>query len=94
MASYTATSAKHATLGASTVDTVTLGSDCNNVEVYNRAATVDIYFTVNGATPTVAGDNTYAVGPGTALLVSVPTSGATVVKLISTGANAYSVTGT
>lgn len=92
MTSYTVSTAKHATLAAGVVDTVTLGQDFNNVEVANHGAAA-IYFTTEGATPTVAGDNTYQVAPGGALVVQPASGGNTVVKLISSGATAYSVTG-
>lgn len=92
MAAYSAALVKHATLAAATVDTVTLGSDANRVEVYNRG-TGDLYFTVSGGTPTVAGDDCYIASSGAALQVDVPTAGNTVVKLISAAAVPYSVTG-
>jgi len=97
MATYAAAKAKHATLTASTVDTVTL-SNCSNVEVLNRGTT-ELYFTVDGTTPTVAGDNCYIVQAGAALQVpgSSPTyvqdRVAIAVKVISSAAVAYSVTG-
>jgi len=81
------------TLTAATVDTVTFDRDCDAVEVYKDGPAV--YFTVDGSTPTVAGNNSYEL-PGTgegALEVEVPTSGDTVVKLISSGTPTYSVTG-
>jgi hypothetical protein len=93
MASYAATLATHQTLTAATVDTVTFDSDCNSVEVKNRSTGTDsVSFSVDGSTPTALGVNTYYVGPGEALIVDVPTSGNSVVKLISAGTPAYSVT--
>jgi hypothetical protein len=92
MASYTANAIKHPTLTASTVDTVTLGSDFNRVEVLNRGAS-DIYFTADKSTPTVGGDDCFIALAGGGLQVDVPTAGSTTVKLISSGAPAYTVTG-
>lgn len=89
MATKTPTLSVHATLSISTVDTCTFqGGDPAEVEVLNRGTTDPIYFTVGGATPTVAGDDTYVVLPGQGLVVD----GSGVVKLISAGAMAYSVT--
>ena len=94
MASYTVTTSKHATLVASTVDTVTLGADFAMVEIQNRdATTLEIYATVNGATPTVAGDGTLVLRPGQVRTVDVAGTGPTTVRLISSGTPAYSVTG-
>lgn len=93
MASYSVALAKHATLAASTVDTVTLTADFKAVEVTNRATSgLGISFTVDGSTPTALGDNTFWVGPGQSLTVP---SGASsdAVKLISASADAYSVAG-
>lgn len=96
MATLTAARAKHATLAASTVDTVTLSAGGLEVEVINRG-TGWINFTTDGSVPTVDGDNTYPVGPNTALKVPAtgydPDPGAEdiVVKLICAAINAYSV---
>lgn len=81
------------TLVADTVDTVTFDRDCDEIEVLIASGTDRIYFTVDGSTPTVAGNNTHEVLGGTALRVPVATSGDTVVKLISSTTPAYSVTG-
>jgi hypothetical protein len=80
------------TLSASTVDTVTIARDCDQVEVMSDGAAA-IYFTVDGSTPTVAGKKAYALPAAVgARQVTVPTSGSTVVKLISSGTPTYSVT--
>lgn len=94
MASYTVTRSKHATLVASTVDTVTLSLDYSQVEIVNRG-TVDIWATVDGTTPVAGADDTIFVGAGQFLVLTLPTTGAgtDVVKLISTGTPSYSVTG-
>jgi hypothetical protein len=94
MTNYTATIAKHATLAAGVVDTVTLSNDYDSVEVFNRGGG-EIYFTTNGTVPTVGGDNTRVVASGSALQSygGGYGDGVTVVNLISSGATAYSVTG-
>lgn len=97
MATYSGASSQHQTLTAATVDTVTLNADYDNVEVLNRASSGDIYFTVGGSTapttPVVGAAGTYIVQPGQTLQVPVKASGNTVVKLISSAAAAYTVTG-
>lgn len=85
----------HLTLTANTADTVTIAAGYKYVEVRNRDATNDVFFTVNGTTATVAGDDCYHVFPKTAVSVRVPKQGfTTAVSVISSGASAYSVTGT
>ena len=92
MASYTVTSAKHATLAANTVDTVTYSDTGRNrtVEILNRSDS-DIYATFGTGTPTVAGDNTYVVPARTALRLPMLELS---IKLISSGAAAYTITAT
>lgn len=93
MATYSAARTQHQTLTANTVDTVTLDADYNEVEVVNRASSGDIYFTADGTTPVVAAAGTFIVRAGEALTTDPPTSGNSVIKLISTSACPYSVTG-
>ena len=83
---------QHGTLVAATVATVTLDSDHSNVEILNRG-TDEIFFTVDGAAPTVDGNDVEIVPGGSALQVAAPKKGATVVRLISTGTPKYSVRG-
>lgn len=93
MAAYTVGDAKHATLTAGTVDTVTLGRNYTAVEVVNRGSDA-IYFNANAEPdPTVEGDNTYVVPAGGALMARMWSGTTTVVKLISASATAYSVQG-
>lgn len=108
MASYPVASGDvgaHAkTLSAGVVDTVTfqIGSPGTPgwsavpgaVEVLSDGL-ADIYVTVNGSTPTVAGANTYRISAAhQAVTISVADSNSqddVVVKLISAGAPTYSV---
>lgn len=95
MASATVATAKHLTLAASTVDSITFSVNPKTVEVLNRDGAAAIFFTVDGSTPTVGGDDCFAVpaAAGAALAVDAPSTTGTVVKLISAGTPAYSVTG-
>lgn len=91
MATYNVARAKHATLVASTVDTVNMSSKGNALRVINRDAQGGdaLYFSIDGTAPTVAGDDTYFLGPDQAL----DTAGGDIaaVKLISSGTPDYSV---
>ncbi len=100
MASYSVQTAKHQTLVASTVDDVTLASYGRYIQVLHRgSATNPIYFTVGRtaaatATPTAAGDNTFVAVAGVPVTVPWPIDSpgnAACVKLISAGAESYSV---
>lgn len=94
MATLNATRVAHGTLTANTVDVVTLtGGAQANVEVLNRSATADIYFRTDGTVPTVGGTDCDIVPAGGAVKLSVPVATATVIKLISSAAAAYSTTG-
>ncbi len=90
MATYTVSRAKHATLVGSTADTVTLKPHENGVEVRNRATADVIYVTFDGAVPTVAGNDSFYIAAGEIYYYRKPT---TRVRLISSGAAAYSVQG-
>ncbi len=93
MATHSAARAVHATLTASTVDTVTLTATSNQFAVVNRGAD-DISYLYGAAAatdPTELGDDTLIV-PGGGVAVHDWNSGvALVVKLISSGAADYSV---
>jgi len=85
--------ARHPTLTAGQVDTVTFSTNYGYAEVKNRASSgAGISFRVDGTNPTVLGDDTYIVMPGESLIVKLGGSTDTV-KLISATADAYSVTG-
>lgn len=95
MASYTLTAgqvgAYEKTLVAATADSVTFADDIDTVEV-SHDGTAFLYFTVDASVPTVAGAGCWMLPPyPSAISVSVPTSGGTVVKLISAGTPKYSV---
>jgi hypothetical protein len=100
MAAYTAATAKSQTLGAGVLDSVALSDSGRSIEVFNLSATNPIYFRT-GATvadivnPTVAGDNCTVVAPNSSTKVAYPTTASGLngcaVKLISTGAQAYTV---
>jgi hypothetical protein len=92
MANYSVTRAKHATLTANVVDTVSLSEDFDSVEVVNRGS-AELYFTAEGQQPAIGGDNTYIVMPGGGVTMQPATNNLTVVKLVSPAATAYSVTG-
>ena len=98
MASGSASFAYHGTLSANTVDVVTLTKGTAFAEVYNRAAAggADLYVTTgtNAANPTVGGNDCYIITPQTS--DTIPTlriqgNESNVVRVISSGANAYSV---
>jgi hypothetical protein len=81
-------------LAAATVDRVTFEGNYERVEVLNRDGADEVYFTVDGADPTVAGDGTHVL-PAQIGAVVVPSPGrrSTVVRLISAGTPTYSVRG-
>ncbi len=83
---------QHGTCTGATVVTKTLTKDASRVDVINVSGTAPIYFTVNGGTPTVAGNDTFVV---------VAIAGATrrcdlgaeapVVKLVSSGTPTFAI---
>lgn len=100
MAAYTGITAKTQTLTISTVDSVTLTGTGGTIRIENQSATNPIYVTL-GATPvasvtdpTAAGDNCYVVPPSSSRDFPRPQAAGTagtVVKLISAGAQVYTV---
>jgi hypothetical protein len=91
---HTAVTAMHRTLTANAVEQVQLTGGRDSVEVKNRSASGDIYFTVGSSVPTIGGDDCYIVQPGESLVVPSGFNPSTViVSLICVSANAYSVTG-
>lgn len=82
----------HGTLTANTVASHTLDGYTAQVTILNRSQTGEIYFTVDGSTPTVGGNDSF-VCLGSRAVATVSAIAAPTVKLISTGALNYSVTG-
>ncbi len=85
---------KHNTLTADTVDTVTLGDrNYDQVMVTNRSGGNPIYFRVDGTAPTVEGDDTFVVAASAWAhkTIGLPDKESLQVKLISAGAEDYSV---
>lgn len=77
---------KHVTLVASTVATVTVDGGFEFIEVVNTTAASLVYFTVDGSTPTIAGDDTWVAVPNVPVaLENVDRAGTVDVKLISAG---------
>lgn len=103
MAPYTAALSTHQTTSATAFDdTVTLDSDFSYVEVMNRDGAGLIYFCVDDqggpagdGVPTVGGKDTYVVPAslGAALRVPSRVHGSCKVRLKTSVAVAYSVTG-
>jgi hypothetical protein len=101
MASYSVQTGAHKTLGAATVDDVTLNSYGAVIQIAHRLAssTTPLYVTFGAtvastATPTVGGDNTFVVPVGQIVsfpwpLVGIGTTCA--IKLICTAADPYSI---
>lgn len=90
MASYSVNRAKHATLAAGVVDTVTITNDYPLIEIENRDLNNDLWFTIDGSVPAAGADDVLHLGPSMALTIPTKHKPA---KLISTSGAAYSVTG-
>jgi hypothetical protein len=91
MATYNVARAKHATLVVSTVDTVNF-SDVgqHTIIVSNKSTGQALYFRLDGTDPTADGDECYLAVPSGRKVVKQRVS-ITAVKLISGGAQIYSV---
>jgi hypothetical protein len=77
---------------AATEDTVTFtGTDLSQVEVKQLSGASPVYFRFGATAAVVKADGCYDVHPGTAVIVQPPTSGETVVRLISAAAAVVSV---
>lgn len=85
---------RHITLTANTVATVTLDSDYDWIEVVNRDGAGEVFFTLDGTNPTVAGNGTLVL-PATIGGVEIEYNRTTtaVIKLISAGTPKVSVRG-
>lgn len=84
----------HVTLTANAVTTVTLDDDYEQIEVLSVDGAAAIYFTIDGADPTIEG-NGCSVLPAAigGLTLNSPAEVGTVVKLISAGTPKVSVRG-
>jgi hypothetical protein len=69
MAAHSVLRSKTATLGGTTVDTVTLTQPWDRVEVTNQSTDTALYARFDGTAPTSAGDNCTYVGPGQSVVV-------------------------
>lgn len=87
------TFAKHGTLTAATVATVTLTAPGPTLLIINKSSTDTIYYTFGTAPgdPTAAGDDTYCVPPGAGKRHKQGPFVTLIVKLISAGTPTYSV---
>lgn len=91
MATYSASQAKYITLVANTVDTITLSGTGNTIRFLTTSGTSHAYFTISSlsntpATPTVAGDNTYATAHAAPGYIDIPwNGGGAVISIISSG---------
>jgi hypothetical protein len=83
LATYTVRRSKHATLVATTVDTVKFSTKPKTVEVRNLDATAVILFRSDGEVPAVNGDDTERLGPGERLEVDAANVDPPQVQLIS-----------
>lgn len=84
---------QHVTLVANTVSTINLASRARKVVVVNVDGAAAVYITVDGNTPTVAGNGAWVLPAaiGTIEIGQVPGPNPTVVKLISAGTPKVSV---
>ncbi len=82
---------QHATLVAATVRTFTFDSDYPWCEVLNLSTTDRTYFSTDGSTPAVGADGSHVVPPSSSVEVRVRSTGATVIKAISSGTPLISV---
>ena len=97
---HTVKYAYHGTLDGTDVDTITLTQSSAQFTIVNRSGTHEIYFTVDGTTPTAAADNTYVI-PAAIMAMSVPVfqpapglgnqPPGVVVKLICGSSQTYSI---
>lgn len=82
------------TLTANTVETFSFPRDLDRVDVISDG-TADIYYTLDGSDPTVAGSKTYRIPAGGPVVDTrapgTPGDSSTIVKLISAGKPVVSV---
>jgi hypothetical protein len=85
---------RHGTLEPDEIEEVNLGVDVGEVEVMNVDGAEAIYVRTDGEDPEVEGEDSYVIPAviGSTAIIPVRTAGPTVVKLISAGTVAFSVT--
>lgn len=84
----------HGTLTANQVATVTLDEPYELVEVLSRNGAAEIYFRLDGQSPTVGGNDCQVVPAAVgSVVVGGITTAPTVVTLISVGSPTYTVSG-
>lgn len=94
MANYSCIAATHQTLVGSTVDHVGVTGLFQQVMVTNRTGTSEIYVRLDGTDPTVGGQESFVLPAAVCSRVfDVDPTHALIVRLISSGAMAYSVEG-
>lgn len=91
MATHAVDRSKHTTLTGGAEDIVNM-NQALAVRVENRSATNPIFFTTDGSPAVQNADNSYIVMPNSGLTVS-PGYHIRQIRLISAGAQAYSVMG-
>lgn len=91
-ATHTVVTWYHGTLSNAAVDAITISNPWPSITVINRDGTGEIYFTVDGSTPTPGEDNTYVV-PATIGTATVQSPNSPTVNLIASGSTTpkYSV---
>lgn len=86
--------ARHLTLTPGQVATVTLDRRYPNVEILSRDGAAEVYYTRDGRTPTVKGDDTFVlVGAMSGVQTGLDQDEPDTIKLISTGTVEVSVLG-
>lgn len=81
----------HTTTVANTADTLTFTFDAGQIAVFNVSGPEVVYVRADGIDPVVAGDDSFAVPPGSRRIIEVVTDGATEVRVISAGVNSVEV---
>ncbi|WP_069883546.1 hypothetical protein [Streptomyces luteocolor] len=80
------------TLVANQVDTVQFADDVDEIEILSHDGAAPIYFTVDGTAPAVEGRGSRVLPAAiSSAMIEPPTSGPTVVKVVSAGTPKISV---
>lgn len=83
---------KHGALAANTVTTVNVDAFTSQITIVCRTVGAEIFYTVDGSTPTVGGDDNYLC-LGSRVVPTPAYTSPTTVKLISTSTPNYAVIG-